>query len=1315
MPQIACDKTVSVTWVSNYFDPVANRTTVPMVAGKTVGEALLHFIPLARPDFAITACLNGQVMETLQHSVILLPGDSLVMTATPFGGGGGDGKNPLAMVAMIAVMVVASIVSYGTSSLVMSGAWSWGMGTVAGASNAAMFAGGLAAAGVTALGGMLVSSAFKPKQPDFGGFGGLESSMGASPSYSWSAQANPLAEGTILPVLYGRFLVTPPLIGRYVESAGKTQHLNLLYALTGHEITEVESVLVNDQPHTVFQGTQLDVRQGRVDQQVVPYFNDLKEEISIGTKLTTEWAERDLPGSMQGFAVGLSYQLYYANDGGGMSTVTANIEMEYRRKNAENWIRYRRVTTTETTVTEYRWSAGYFKNPSEWIELEAGSTDKNDHADYEPYVTEEITAPEGTDARNYYFWRWVGEEIIQSPSAGGTDYIPISGAENNVLRHVVFCDNLPEGPYQVRVRLRSALSESARHGSTVNWEFAQTIQYDDFEYPGTAVVGLRCLATDQLSGGQPTIKVLARRDTVQVYDPALRRYMARSARNPAWACYDCLHNGAPGNPDRGVYGMGVPHTRIVYADFADWAAWCDERGYTIDLYIESAQSARDILDMLALMGRGVVVQIGSRFTCIVDRPRELPRQVFLAGMGNIVSKTLTKGWLEMQDRANVVELTYFDREASYQRQTVEIYQDGFDASDRTINRTSRTLYGCTDRKSALVFGRGLMLRNRYLTYMPSFEVGTEAIHCLPGDVIDLAEDILRGGASGRLLADAHDTVLLDQRVTLLPNVQYAIDVQHIDTDDRESVYVVGVAEKTETDTLFLVAPFAKVVPEGSNFAFGEVGRTRRMFTVVDMRTAPDQRKRLQLLEYVPELYDDEVVDIPEPPDPGLAFVRNLVLVEQWQPGGPDGSGTSKIGVSWRGEAFSWQVWFRETQPENMPPAPWVLAGTTANQHFDIAGVTIGTTYDVAVSIGSAQTGSVASITLRGKLAPPADVTGFQATVRGDSIRFDWHHVPDVDLWAYEIRQGTAWDSAIIILDGVTTNCAEWYPPMDGTYRFWIKAVDLSGIPSVNAADSLVTIDISGVLNVVWQSDELPDGIDEAELYYLMPADAGRKVVWLPGMTDTDVPEFTDQYPAMVDYLGDSAQGIYTTRVYDIGALVPFSFRMYAEFTSALYYVTDLTIAHRTDMTFPRDTDISVSSLATYTSQYRHSEDNENWSEWSPFTVSREITARYLQFRFFTSIHETGAAFYFTRLSGLADVPDQSAILHETIPAEGRTFTIAEAGLYPMLYKFHVGVTLLGATPLSPSVEYGAQEFFVRCFDRNGNAHSAQASLEIRGF
>lgn len=1313
MQQLAFKEPVSVTWVTNILDPVATRKTMAIDAGATLGVALQKFVPLAPAGFEVTACLNGELLPIARHDILLLPGDNLVMAARPQGGGGG-GSNPLAMVAMIAVIVVATIVTYGAAGVAAGSAWGAGsFATVGGFGLSAAGAAFAAVAGATVMGvgGYLVSTAFKNKLPDYGGGG--QDALGSSPSYSWQTQPNPLAEGSTLPVLYGRFMITPPLVARHVDSSGKQQHLNLLYALAGHRIDAVEEVIINDQPYTAYKNTVLDVRLGDPDQAVVPYFGDLKEEVNIQAKLSTDWTTREFPGTLQGFAVGLGYRLYYANDKGGMNWVSANIMMQYRKKGTTAWtVHYNIVREMHWFERDDGyWSYGYWSSSNSdygssryWRELVRGHSNKGTM----PPVPDKYN-----NRWNYrYAWRWVAKIVkYQAPVDVPYDYFTISGNDPNMLRHVTRIDNVSEGQYEVRVRLRSALNEGSRYGSDVIWDFCHLIQYDDFTYPCTALGGIRALATDQISSGQPIVKFLARRDKVWIFNADARRYEEKSARNPAWACYDALHNGAPGHPDPACYGLAVAHTKIVYADFFDWAQWCDKKGHTVDLYIESPLNGKAGLDMLGLMGRGSVIQIGSRFTCTVDKPRELPRQTFLVGMGNIASQTFTKEWLPMQDRANVVELTYFDEEAQYQRQTVEIYQDGFDTSNRNIIKTQRTLYGCSTRQAALTFGRGLMLRNRYLTYMPSFETGVESIHCLPGDAVDLAIDSLQGGASGRVADADEGSITLDCLVPLYPGVQYALELQHIEDDLREYAYIVGVPQETETDVLTLLKPLSRVPAPGTKYAFGEVGRTKQTFTILDMKTASDQRKRLQLLEYVPEVYNDEFYQ-PDDEDWGtLPFVRNLRITEIWAPGGPDGSGKSVIGLTWRGNALYWNIWVREKDSGQN----WnKVAQVTTPEYRIERGLVVGRTYQVSVSIGVAENGVQASITLRGKIAPPNDVQGFRAFVHGDEIRMTWEHIPDADLWAYEIRMGKTWDTGLTVLNGVTENTAAWGPPMDGTYRLWIKAIDESGLYSVNPAEALVTIDISGVLNVVWQREELPEGIPASTLELLAVTDNGKRLAWIPSLTDRDFPpETTDLHIGY--YCGDTAPGVYTSQVYDLGTVTPFDIRLMADFTAIVPAATDLTYPSRTDMDYPADTDLSVSSLSVYRAEYCVSDDNETWSDWVVWTSSHEISGRYFQYRFTTVLDSVGVRFDFTRLSGLADVPDQETVFKASIEAEGTRFTIEEIGLRPMLMGFHVGVTILGSAALYPAVEEEAQAFTVRCFDALGNPHAANTSIEVRGF
>lgn len=86
------------------------------------------------------------------------------------------------------------------------------------------------------------------------------------------------------------------------------------------------------------------------------------------------------------------------------------------------------------------------------------------------------------------------------------------------------------------------------------------------------------------------------------------------------------------------------------------------------------------------------------------------------------------------------------------------------------------------------------------------------------------------------------------------------------------------------------------------------------------------------------------------------------------------------------------------------------------------------------------------------------MTGFRAVAAGDAIVLTWNHIPDADLWGYEIRMGTTWETGLTVVDGIQESRTAWAPPMDGTYRFWIKALDRCGMYSANAAETAVSID-----------------------------------------------------------------------------------------------------------------------------------------------------------------------------------------------------------------------------------------------------------------
>lgn len=138
-----------------------------------------------------------------------------------------------------------------------------------------------------------------------------------------------------------------------------------------------------------------------------------------------------------------------------------------------------------------------------------------------------------------------------------------------------------------------------------------------------------------------------------------------------------------------------------------------------------------------------------------------------------------------------------------------------------------------------------------------------------------------------------------------------------------------------------------------------------------------------------------------------------------------------------------------------------------------------------------------------KLAPD-DVTGFDVTADKFNIRLQWVPINDPDLHHYELREGgTSWETATFL---TALNGTNYSIPVrvQGTYTFWVKAVDNYGSPSDNAASDSITIAIPAPSNLVasisgpdlvlaWDAVDAAYSIDYYELRYGAAWDTGTRI------------------------------------------------------------------------------------------------------------------------------------------------------------------------------------------------------------------------------
>jgi predicted phage tail protein len=1294
---------LTVTCIRNPFDPQNSQYIETFDKVNTLGDVLTKFYPLMSSDFDIALVIDGEIFEGEVinfRSRDISEVSSIVFCAIPHGGGGGgDGKSIFGMVAMIALAVVGSVfvapaIGFAATAMGFAGA-----STAIGAAGAALF---------TMVGGMLISALMPSPSLDTGDIGGYSSSgssggLTESPTYGFNPQTNSTQNGNVCPVLYGAYRVTPALINQFISPGNEIdQQYNGLYVLGDHSIPYYYDVLINDAAIRYYQNVTLSYRNGAINQTAISAFGDVKSEQEINRELSSEWETIVTTGNnIQGIHIGFhAPRLFRSKSDGELGDCSIVINAEYRRVGSASWNSLGTITMVGETQTSTR-----------------------------RYLT----------ASN----------------------IPEGKYEVRVSREDTTFPSLEEGEKE---------PSTIQVVDTVYWNQLQEIIYDNFSYPETSLLGVQILASDQISGGRPVISVVIDRGEIEdtqrsdhsggwsagYYENKKRisdnvtylkvwrevewvpdsskslytegqqytndyavvssmtwRYIPagqpcmRQWDNPAWASYDILTNTE--------YGGGVKESNLKYSSFLEWSHWCNLRKYFVNVYFDQGVNLAQALQYMGNCGRGMVSMMGTTYTVLIDKPIEVSVQTFMLGEGAMVRDSYSEDYLPVADRANSIEVFYFDKTLEYSRQMVELYDESYDTTNTPINKTSITLIGCTSRDMAISYARYNLLKNKYLTKTVTFTASTDAIGCLPGQVIDIASDTPRVKRSGRILAADATGITLDREVIMDTNKEYSIKLRYIEDDYQELIPIANPGIAEPTTRVEFKNPITKVPGVYSSYHFAETDKMDNMYRVLSITRASDYTRKITAIEYVPEVYADRIPTSIIEAEAETKTVNNVMASETWVLG-KDGSGKSNIHVTWDGLAYSWHVCLREYSAEGS--VAWRRMATVYDKEYDITTpLVLGNRYEVGVTLSDIPSPqNVVTLTIQGKLAPPSDVQDFQAQVQGDLILLSWSHIPDIDLRGYTIKWGNTWEKGTIIKDTIRENSTTWAPPDNRLYRFWIKASDTSRAESITAATDIVTYQMTLPLNVVISHDEVDDNIEINTYHNLVLHDS--KAYWIPPLTDTDeaVATLTDTSPGISQYAGESDDGYILTSAYDLGVDdTPYTIRMAAYFDSEAVNVTDLSYPMRTDLTYPLDTDISITSNSTYVLYYRTSSDGITWGSWKKYTALTDAVSRYIQYRYNTLVDSPSVSFYFDSCTNTLDVPDRDYVLYDqTIPAEGRTYVLEDENI-TFSTKYSVFATVTSFGTLFPDLVKTGTGFTISLVTLTGTPTEGTVDIRLRGF
>lgn len=1058
-------------------------SAVNWCAGETARGALLR--AGLDPHMEISILVNDRMLTVEEwDSVCPQPGD-LVHAVAALSGGGDGGSNPLKIVLSIAVMVAAFYLGpmLGAS---LGGFESVGAMTAAGSIGSMGLSGAAWSAigsGLISLAGNLVVGAlFAPSAGAISAVNGAGSA--ASPTYSLSGGSNSMRPYGPMQVVMGQHRVFPDYGAKpFTEFHGQEQYLYQIFnfGLSSCAFTDLrigDSVIGN------YSDVTLNWSDGNGNLPGFPGNVDAES----GAKLVKgdDWLTRTSGVDTVRLAVDVEGSIYFAGENG-LIPCTVRIEVQYAPTGSGAWAPmtygtavtyttgYWSLQTTETVTNEFS------ETTTTVIQHEYAKSGHTEGETKQIGTTSTLWGGPVTPIYATWHWElfatgWAGSIPSPYPNDGPqpiyttTSYIDIEhGASQTPIRQT-FALSVAKGIYDVRVRLtsaRSTLAEIGESDSKGGYSYAfstlRSYQEDTAAYSGQTRLGMVIKASGQLSGVVQRFSALASAYTYVYVDGAWRW---QPSSNPAWWYLD-FARGRVDATARKKYGCHLPDTQIDVAALMAWAAFCDTEKLTINMVLDSQQSASDTLSDIARCGLASPSWSSGKLGVVWDKRNASPVAAF--GMSNIMKGSFSVRYVT-ENLADEIVVTYVDKDRNWEQQQIRKTVAGVVNPQRP---STLEIKGCTNAalagKIANIQAASQVYRRRQITW----DTDVEGLVCQRGDVVLLQHDLTQWGYSGRVVNVVGKTITLDRAVPRSGSV--TVDYMMLVRPDGIMQTMEVNPAIGDSDTIVL-AEFPPLLPGAllidHRWFFSPLPTPGKRVKIVSVKPQSQYRMQIVATDEDPEFYAawDGTFTAP----PAQTLLKNLVpeissiaISEALVRTGP-GTLSNRITVSLAVSGTFDSIYTRY----RIASGPWTNKTIyTEVLEFDTEEtglLEVEATAAKGVSLGLKKTGSA---TILGKTAPPADVPFM--TIDGNILT--WGAVTDMDLDGYALRWQTgnswSWEDAQPMHPGLLTgNTYDMTVRPSGAVSLLVKAVDTSKNYSLNPAAVVTDLGDPLVENVIVTQD-----------------------------------------------------------------------------------------------------------------------------------------------------------------------------------------------------------------------------------------------------